>query len=158
MLRDTFLGSIRWRVSGWPTQQSTGPARKTAQAVGQPHSNRAGIFMDKLLIGCCGAFCGTCQEYEAGRCRGCKIGYASGERELCKARCPVKVCCIHKLGAASTCADCPENGECTTLQDFQSKKGYKYEKYKEALQYIKQYGYSRFMAVASGWKRPYGKY
>ena len=45
-------------------------------------------------IGCCGAYCKTCRSYTTGNnCRGCKLGYESGERDINKAKCKIKVCC-----------------------------------------------------------------
>ena len=32
-------------------------------------------------IGCCGAYCGTCREFEK-TCKGCKPGYLDGSRDL----------------------------------------------------------------------------
>lgn len=64
-------------------------------------------------IGCCGAYCKTCMEewqkkkYPNERtCRGCKLGYELGERDLSKAKCEIKVCCFREK-KLETCADCP---------------------------------------------------
>ena len=35
-------------------------------------------------IGCCGAYCGTCREYQK-TCKGCKPGYLDGSRDLSRA-------------------------------------------------------------------------
>lgn len=107
-------------------------------------------------IGCCGAYCGTCRPWTEGQCAGCKMGYAEGKRDIKKARCKIKVCCITK--EFETCADCPEYTICPLLLEFYNKNGYKYRKYKEATEYIREYGYDRFLAIAKKWKNAYGKY
>jgi len=107
-------------------------------------------------IGCCGAYCATCPVMKQDLCRGCKLGYLSGERDLNKAKCKMKVCCIKR--GYQTCADCEEYESCAVLLEFFSKNGYKYRKYRQALDYIHAYGYDRFLAVADGWKIQYGKY
>jgi hypothetical protein len=107
-------------------------------------------------IGCCGAYCGTCRALKEGACRGCKLGYQTGERDLSKAKCAMKVCCVGK--GYSSCADCAEYSSCATLQAFYAKNGYKYGKYREALEFIREHGYDAFIALADGWHGPYGKY
>ena len=107
-------------------------------------------------IGCCGAYCRTCPEFRKSRCRGCKLGYVIGERDIKKARCKIKVCCIEK--GFNSCADCPELESCTTIQAFLNHKGYKYRKYKEAIDFIVANGYDKFLAIADNWKNQYGKY
>ena len=51
-------------------------------------------------IGCYGAYCGTCREYLK-TCKGCKPGYLNGSRDLSRAKCRMKKCCLTKV---STCA------------------------------------------------------
>lgn len=68
----------------------------------------------------------------------------------------MKVCCITK--GFSTCADCKELETCGDLQSFFSKNAYKYGKYKEAIQYIRESGYKKFFVFANLWKMQYGKY
>lgn len=41
-------------------------------------------------IGCCGAYCGTCREYQK-TCKGCKSGYLDGSRDLSRAKCRMKI-------------------------------------------------------------------
>ena len=111
-------------------------------------------------IGCCGAYCGTCRELTEGRCSGCRLGYDTGERDLAKARCKMKVCCIRKLGPAHTCADCPDCPDylsCNILREFYGKNGYKYRKYRESLEFIRTHGYDAFLKMAEKWKGPYGR-
>jgi hypothetical protein len=43
--------------------------------------------MSALGIGCCGAVCKTCIPYKNNICRGCKIGYEKGERDIKRAKC-----------------------------------------------------------------------
>ncbi len=112
--------------------------------------------MPTLEIGCCGSFCKTCPELRQAHCKGCKIGYANGERDIKKARCRIKVCCIGKK--LVTCADCEHYFSCETIQGFYAKNGYKYKKYREATLFIRSDGYHRFLELAAGWQRQYGKY
>ncbi|WP_406656387.1 DUF3795 domain-containing protein [Methanolobus sp. ZRKC2] len=107
-------------------------------------------------IGCCGAYCATCKEWKERTCKGCKMGYDTGERDLSRAKCKIKVCCIGK-GFVS-CADCPDIQKCQVINDFHSKKSYKYGKYKQAIEFIKQNGYDEFMKIADTWTNAYGKY
>ena len=108
------------------------------------------------LIGCCGAYCKTCPPLISGQCKGCKLGYDDGEREIANAKCRIKLCCF---GAKNqeTCADCPECQSCDVLAVFQGKNGYKYRKYKESLEFIRANGYSDFIGRARDWKRAYGR-
>ncbi len=113
-------------------------------------------------IGCCGAYCKTCieewqkKEYPNERtCRGCKLGYESGERDLSKAKCEIKVCCFRER-RLETCADCPDY-PCAILNVFWSKNGWKYKQYKKQLEFIRQNGYEEFLKRADEWKGPHGK-
>jgi hypothetical protein len=110
-----------------------------------------------IEIGCCAAYCGTCRELANGKCPGCKTGYDTGQRDLSKARCRMKVCCIKRLGTALTCADCPDYLHCEIIQGFYSKKGYKYKKYHESAEFISRHGHDSFLQVAGKWKGPYGR-
>ncbi len=112
-------------------------------------------------IGCCGAYCRTCINWQKEKypnertCRGCKLGYESVTREPGKAKCKMKVCCFveRKL---ETCADCPDY-PCALLVTFWNKKGWKYKQYKKQLEFIKQYGYEKYLSNADKWKGPHGK-
>lgn len=106
-----------------------------------------------IEIGCCGAYCKTCMEYPM-RCKGCKNGYEAGERDLKKAKCKMKVCCLTRGYAC--CADCPELQTCQTIQAF-FQKGYKYQKYQQTVAFIVEQGYPAFCKAAERWKRAYGK-
>jgi hypothetical protein len=107
-------------------------------------------------IGCCGSVCGTCKVKKEKVCIGCKTGYKTNERDLHKAKCKIKICCISKN--IETCADCKHHTTCDNLINFYSKNGYKYKKYKEAIDYICKYGYLRFIAQTKKWTMQYGKY
>lgn len=110
--------------------------------------------MDTLEIGCCGAFCKTCRE--CGKtCKGCKVGYADGSRDLAKAKCKIKVCCIGRSHA--TCADCSTYDDCPTIQAFHNHAGYKYGKYKQSIAFIRAHGYADFLERAAAWTGAYGK-
>jgi hypothetical protein len=61
------------------------------------------------LIGCCGAYCGTCRALLDKTCKGCKLGYDDGERDIRAARCAMKRCCLIEK-KLETCADSPEYG------------------------------------------------
>ena len=108
-------------------------------------------------IGCCGAYCKTCLIYRAGgNCQGCKLGYDSGERDIAKARCRMKLCCFRDK-KLETCADCPDYPTCDIIHGFYAKNGYKYRKYRESIEFIRQNGYREFMQAADTWKGPYGR-
>ena len=112
--------------------------------------------MSILEIGCCGAYCKTCPALVDKTCRGCKLGYQSGERDINKARCKMKVCCFKERGY-ETCADCPDYPVCRMIQDFYDKSGYKYTKYRQSIEFIRDRGYQSFIERADNWKGPYGK-
>ena len=112
--------------------------------------------MTKLEIGCCGAVCGTCRAFKNKTCIGCKVGYATGGRDLSKAKCKIKLCCIRK--GFTTCADCKTLATCRIIQSMYGKTGYKYGKYRQATAYIKEKGYDDFICIAKKWNGPYGKY
>lgn len=114
--------------------------------------------MDTLsvdFIGCCGAYCRTCKAFKEKVCRGCKIGYPD-ERNLLRAKCKIKVCCITKKYIS--CADCENYDKCEIIQDFHNKDGHKYKKYREAIIFIMNNGYEKFIRIANEWKIQYGKY
>ncbi len=112
--------------------------------------------MPVQYIGCCGAFCKTCPEYVNSNCKGCKLGYDDGKRDINKARCKIKLCCFRDK-QLSTCVDCAELDTCNVIQSWFSKNGYKYRKYQESIKFIRQFGYDRFLVFANSWKRHYGK-
>ncbi|HBE04290.1 MAG: hypothetical protein A2096_03985 [Spirochaetes bacterium GWF1_41_5] len=111
--------------------------------------------MKKEKIGCCGAYCGTCPALKKGLCKGCKTGFITGERNLSKARCKIKICCIQN--GFNTCADCSLFTSCGIIQNFYIKKGYKYKKYKNAIEFIRASGYDKFLKNTVHWKIQYGK-
>jgi hypothetical protein len=105
-------------------------------------------------IGCCCAYCRTCRAYKT-HCKGCKVGYDTGQRDIGKARCKVKVCCLTR--GLATCADCSEYSACGIVGDLYGKSGYKYGKYQQALDYIRGNGYEAFLRVANRWTNAYGR-
>jgi hypothetical protein len=107
-------------------------------------------------IGCCGAYCKTCRELVAGICRGCKLGYDNGDRDINKAKCKIKVCCFRDR-QLETCADCPDYPACPIIQDFHQKGSYKYKKYQQSIEFIRENGYAQFVEIADSWKGPYGR-
>ncbi|WP_292471477.1 hypothetical protein [Methanolobus sp.] len=68
----------------------------------------------------------------------------------------MKVSCMEK--GYETCADCPEIDPCPTINEFYGKKGHKYNKYKQATQFIRENGYEEFLKIADNWTNTYGKY
>jgi hypothetical protein len=110
----------------------------------------------RRFIGCCGAYCKTCKPFVEGSCKGCKIGFDTGERDIRKAKCKMKLCCFAEKKFA-TCADCPDLESCELIQNWFSKKGYKYKKYKEAIEFIKNKGYEKFIRSTNRWTGAYGK-
>ncbi|MFC1950858.1 DUF3795 domain-containing protein [Chloroflexota bacterium] len=108
-------------------------------------------------IGCCGAYCKTCRTSSTGSaCRGCKLGYESGERDINKAKCKIKLCCFRDRGF-ETCANCEDYPSCDIIHTFHDKSGTKYRKYKQAIDFIREHGYYEFLNSADGWTSPYGK-
>ncbi|MFC2033080.1 DUF3795 domain-containing protein [Chloroflexota bacterium] len=108
-------------------------------------------------IGCCGAYCKTCRTSVTGiHCRGCKLGYDTGERDISKAKCKIKLCCFRD-NKLETCADCTGYVTCDIIHGFQDKSGMKYRKYKESIGFIKASGYEEFIKIADNWRGPYGK-
>jgi hypothetical protein len=91
-----------------------------------------------------------------GACRGCKLSYESGERDINKSRCQMKLCCFRDR-QLETCIECDKYSSCDIIQSFYSKKGYKYQKYRQSLEFIRDNGYDRFIEIADTWKGPYGR-
>ena len=84
------------------------------------------------------------------------MGYAEGKRNIKDARCKMKVCCFGTRGL-ETCADCPDYPECRTILGFQGKSGFKYKKYKQSIEFIRQNGYAEFLKIADTWNYAYGR-
>ena len=112
--------------------------------------------MSKELMGCCGAYCQPCKMFAQQLCKGCKVGYDTGERDINKAKCKMKICCV-KRGLVS-CADCEDYCFCETLQSFYAHESYKYKKYKQATEFIRANGYEAFFRLADGWNGACGSY
>jgi hypothetical protein len=108
------------------------------------------------FIGCCGAYCRTCQSFVRGDCKGCKLGYDDGQRDIARARCRIKVCCFARNGW-ETCAECPEHGSCDILTAFHDKKWKEYRGYGESIGFIRANGYPEFIIAARDWTKAYGE-
>lgn len=119
-------------------------------------SEKGEIIMSMIEIGCCGAYCKTCRALSDKTCHGCKLGYQNGDRDINKAKCKIKVCCLKK--SYHSCADCKDIISCQIVNEFYSKNGDKYRKYKQATDYIRKDGYDKFLSIADHWKNAYGKY
>ena len=122
--------------------------------------NKAGKKLNRHMnknrfIGCCGAYCRACGPFIEGACKGCKLGFDTGERDIGKAKCKIKLCCF-KDRKFITCADCPELDSCGLIGGFFDKMGRKYKKYRQALEFIRKYGYREFIRSADKWTGAYG--
>ena len=84
----------------------------------------AAIEEPTKYVACCGAYCKTCRPFVNGFCKGCKLGYQSGARDLARAKCRIKVCCLNR--GFESCADCPDLDGCTIIRAFHDKSGHKY--------------------------------
>ena len=84
------------------------------------------------------------------------MGYLDGSRDWRKAKCKIKRCCLTKEHI--TCADCAEYDNCAVIQGFLHHAGYKYTKYKQALEFIRCHDYAAFMQAAETWKNAYGRF
>jgi hypothetical protein len=124
--------------------------------LGKPKQDEQKTESPKSYIGCCGAYCKTCKAFREGFCKGCKLGYENGERDINRAKCRMKVCCFGER-KLETCADCPDYAECRTIREFYGKNGYKYKKYEDALEFIRKNGYPKFIRLAGKWRGAYGK-
>jgi hypothetical protein len=108
-------------------------------------------------IGCCGAYCKTCRTSSTdSACRGCKLGYENGERDINKAKCRIKLCCFRDRGL-QTCADCSDYTSCEIIYTYFDKSGTKYKKYRQAIEFIGANGYDAYLKNADEWTGPYGK-
>lgn len=108
------------------------------------------------LIGCCGAYCKTCRPLILGSCKGCKLGYDDGTRDMARARCRIKVCCFGSK-KLETCAECVERDGCQNLERFYGKNGWKYERYRMLLEFIREHGYHEYVRRAKNWKNSCGR-
>jgi len=114
--------------------------------------------MSIIEIGCCGAYCKTCRASTTGNtCRGCKLGYENGERDINKAKCKIKLCCFRDRGL-QTCADCADYPMCEIMHTFQDRSGTKYSKYRQIIEFIRENGYDAFLKIADVWTGPYGRF
>lgn len=107
-------------------------------------------------IGCCGVYCKTCKPFRDGFCKGCRLGYDDSKRDINKAKCIIKLCCM-KDKEYETCAECAEFHSCENIKTKFGKEKYNFRKCKQCLEFIRENGYSEFIEVAKNWKGPYGK-
>ena len=112
--------------------------------------------MAAIHIGCCGAYCKTCRAFRDGHCRGCRLGYDTGQRDLSRAKCRMKLCCMVERHL-DTCAECDDFSSCTILQEWYGKASGKYRRYKESAEYVREHGSDRFVEIADGWKDACGR-
>lgn len=110
---------------------------------------------DPRFVGCCGAYCRTCRSFVLGSCRGCKLGYEDGQRDIARARCRIKLCCYARR-KLETCAECPESDGCEMLGAFHRRKWREYAGYRRSLEFIRENGYAAFAGRAKGWTKAYG--
>ena len=83
-------------------------------------------------------------------------GYLDASRDLSRAKCKMKKCCLTR--GHITCGDCGEYESCETIQSFLNHPGYKYGKYKQALEFIRAHGHAAFLNAAEHWTGAYGRY
>lgn len=107
-------------------------------------------------IGCCGTYCKTCKPYIEGYCKGCKLGYYTGKRDINRAKCIIKLCCI-KEKKYSSCADCDKYLTCKKIKKKFGNDKYNFKKCMQCLDFIKNNGYDKFTKIADKWKGPFGK-
>ena len=67
----------------------------------------------------------------------------------------MKRCCLAR--ELETCAECPDLANCSVISTFHSKAGYKYGKYRQAIEFIRTYGTEQFIRQADSWTGAYGK-
>ncbi len=68
----------------------------------------------------------------------------------------MKACCF-KERKLETCADCVDYSGCNIIQGFFNKNGYKYNKYRQSAEFIRENGYAKFVKIANNWKCQYGR-
>jgi len=107
-------------------------------------------------ISCCGFYCKTCNEYAKGFCKGCKLGYDGGERDINKVKCKIKLCCLKEKKLVS-CADCDDYNDCEFLSKRFKQGTYSYRKCIQLLEYLNTNGNGSYIKIASEWKSHLGK-
>jgi hypothetical protein len=110
----------------------------------------------KEYIGCCGTYCATCKPFVDGFCKGCRLGYKEGERDINRAKCKIKLCCMREK-EFDTCAECEEYSLCEKIIVKFGKEKYNHKKCMQCLDYISEHGFSVFIENAEKWKGPYGR-
>ena len=79
-------------------------------------------------MGCWAAYCKPCREFEK-TYKGCTLGYLDGSRDLSRAKCKAKKCCLTR--ERISCGDCEEYDGFETIKSFINHAVYKYGKYPE---------------------------
>lgn len=110
----------------------------------------------EIYIGCCGTYCKTCKAFVNGSCKGCKIGYDTKERDINKAKCKIKICCLKEKKLVS-CADCKQFSDCGIFNTKFKIGTRDNRKCQESLNFIKNEGYDKFLLKAKNWKSHIGK-
>lgn len=107
-------------------------------------------------IACCGCYCKTCKAFTSKNCPGCKLGYNNNNRDINKAKCKIKLCCL-KDKIIESCADCSDFYKCSIISNKFKSGTYDNKKCLETLEYIKSNGYNSFIKLANNWKNHFGK-
>jgi len=108
----------------------------------------------EIYIACCGFYCITCKVYTSRQCKGCKLGYDTGERDIARAKCKIKLCCFRD-NKYETCADCGDFQTCGLIRGRFT--DYKLRRSLEFLDFMKREGYPAFIERADAWKDCLGK-
>jgi hypothetical protein len=111
---------------------------------------------DAEYIGCCGAYCKTCGGFVRKKCKGCKLEFDTGVRDINRITCKVKKCCFGD-NKFETCADCSKLETCSHMENWYKKGHGKYRAYKKYIDYIKENGYAKFIKIANKWKSFFGE-
>lgn len=112
--------------------------------------------MAKIELGCCTAYCKTCRAFRDGSCKGCRLGYKDGKRDIRRAKCKIKVCCMTKENL-ETCADCRKFASCEVVQDWYEKASGAHKRYRKSAEFIIKHGYDAFITQADQWRDAGGK-
>jgi hypothetical protein len=111
---------------------------------------------EQKFIGCCGAYCKACRSFVRGDCKGCKLGFDIGDRNINRTGCTVKKCCFRDK-KYETCADCNNFDSCNYMENWYKKGKGKYRAYKKYIDFIKENGYTKFIEIANAWKSHFGE-
>ncbi len=110
----------------------------------------------KDYIACCGCYCKACKAFIDNSCKGCKLGYSTNERDINKAKCKIKICCL-KEKKLTSCAECKEFNDCKTFNSKFKIGTRNNKKCIEILNFIKDKGYDEFLLRTKTWTNHTGK-